>query len=173
MHDLHATPERPCGTQVEAIPSHELDRLEEIIGRYGGRSRYLIPALKDAQEMFGYLPKEVQHRLAGGLNVPASRVFGVVTFYSFFTTTPRGRHTVRICLGTACYVKGSTRILETVTNGNGLGFNGGSTSEDGRFTVEPVRCLGTCGLAPVIMIDADVHGNISPSNIIKHFDNYS
>jgi len=155
---------------VETLPPEELEKLETIIDIYEGRANYIFPALKEAQEMYGYLPMEVQIKLAEGLNVSASPVYGVVTFYSFFTITPRGRHTVRLCLGTACYVKGSKQILETMTRE--IGLTVGETSPDGRFTLEAVRCLGACGLAPVMLIGEDTHGNINPNDTLKIMDGY-
>ncbi|MEW6350247.1 MAG: NADH-quinone oxidoreductase subunit NuoE [Thermodesulfobacteriota bacterium] len=162
--------QKPPAPQVDVIPPEELDRLDEIIDRYEGRSGYLIPALKDAQEMFGYLPMEVQHRVADGMNVTASSVYGVVTFYSFFTINPRGRHTIRLCLGTACYVKGAKDMLEKIVND--VGINVGETSEDGRFTLEAVRCLGACGLAPAMLIGGDTYGNIDPKDTLKILEGY-
>jgi NADH:ubiquinone oxidoreductase subunit E len=155
---------------VEAIPPEELVKLDEVIDRYAGRPGYLIPALKEAQELFGYLPLEVQHRLSEGLDISPSHIYGVVTFYSFFTITPRGRHTIRLCLGTACYVKGSREILEIMVRE--LGINVGDTSEDGRFTLEAVRCLGACGLAPVIMVNEDTHGNVNPKDTVRILEAY-
>ncbi len=113
---------------------------------------------------------EVQRKLADGLHIPSSHIYGVVTFYSFFTITPRGRHTIRLCLGTACYVKGSKEILENIVKE--VGINVGETSEDGRFTLEAVRCLGACGLAPVMLIGEDTHGNINPTDTVKILEGY-
>lgn len=151
-------------------PPARLDKLDEIIDRYAGRATYLIPVLKDAQDVYGCLPFDVQHWIAKKLRVSPSHVYGVVTFYSFFTVLPRGRHTIRTCLGTACYVKGSYEILETILGG--LGINVGETTEDGRFTVEAVRCLGTCGLAPVMLVDADPHAGVAPRKIFQILDTY-
>jgi NADH:ubiquinone oxidoreductase subunit E len=161
---------RKSDSQVEVIPAEELEKLEGIIDKYEGRPSYLIPALKEAQDLFGYLPAEVQRTLAVGMNIPASHVYGVVTFYSFFTIEPRGRHTIRLCLGTACYVKGSKDMLEYIVKG--VGINVGETSEDGRFTLEAVRCLGACGLAPVMLINDDTHGNINPTDTLKILEGY-
>ena len=138
--------------------------------KYGGRAGYLIPALKEAQDLYGYLPMEVQRHLAEGLHIPASHIYGVVTFYSFFTITPRGRHTIRLCLGTACYVKGSKEILENIVKE--IGIKVGETSDDGRFSLEAVRCLGACGLAPVMLIGEDTHGNINPTDTVKILEGY-
>jgi len=161
--------ERP-ESGIEVIPPEELDKLDEIVDRYSGAAEYLIPALKDAQDMFGYLPREVQHRLAQGFHVTPSHVYGVVTFYSFFSITPRGRHTIRLCLGTACYVKGSKKILGNTIRGLGIGV--GETSADMRYTVEAVRCLGACGLAPVMVVDNNIHGNVNPTDTMKNLESY-
>ena len=155
---------------VEQIPPDKLTLLDPIIEKYYGSTSYLIPALKEAQELFGYLPMEVQRKLARGLNIPAPHIYGVVTFYSFFTITPRGRHTIRLCLGTACYVKGAKEMLEIITRE--VGINVGETSKDGRFSLEAVRCLGACGLAPVMMIGEDTHGNIIPSATLGILEGY-
>jgi NADH:ubiquinone oxidoreductase subunit E len=155
---------------VEVMPPEELEKLEGIIDKYGGRAGYLIPALKEAQDLYGYLPMEVQRHLAEGLHIPASHIYGVVTFYSFFTITPRGRHTIRLCLGTACYVKGSKEILENIVKE--IGIKVGETSDDGRFSLEAVRCLGACGLAPVMLIGEDTHGNINPTDTVKILEGY-
>lgn len=157
-------------SNVEVIPPEELEKLDGIIDKYDGQPSYLIPALKEAQEIYGYVPMEVQHWLADGMNIPASHVYGVVTFYSYFTIEPRGRHTIRLCLGTACYVKGSKEMLEQIVKG--IGITVGETSEDGRFTLEAVRCLGACGLAPVMLVGEDTHGNVSPSNTLKILEGY-
>jgi NADH-quinone oxidoreductase subunit E len=161
---------KPVKPTVDAIPPDELKKLDPVIDRYAGQAGYLIPALKEAQDIFGYVPMEVQRYVAEGLRIPPSHVYGVVTFYSFFTITPRGRHTIRLCLGTACYVKGAKDMVETIQRE--LGLSVGDTSEDGRFTLEAVRCLGACGLAPVMMIGEDTHGNIDPKNIMKILDAY-
>lgn len=170
MQERDAILKRKVESSVELISPEQLERLEPVIERYYGNPGLLIPALKEAQEMFGYLPLEVQHKLADGLHIPPSHVYGVVTFYSFFTVTPRGRHTIRLCLGTACYVKGSKEMLELIVRE--LGINVGETSKDGRFTLEAVRCLGACGLAPVMLIGEDTHGNIHPPETIKILEGY-
>jgi len=156
--------------QVQVIPPEELEKLDPAIAQYEGRPGYLIPALKAAQDILGYVPREVQHKVAQVLRVSPSYIYGVVTFYHFFTLTPRGRHTVRLCLGTACYVKGSKEILERIVRE--VGINVGETSEDGRFSLEAVRCLGACGLAPVMMIGENTHGNIHPPETLKILEGY-
>ncbi|MBM3300135.1 MAG: NAD(P)H-dependent oxidoreductase subunit E [Deltaproteobacteria bacterium] len=170
MEERDAILKRKKTVAAKIIPPEELSRLDLIIDRYYGNPGYLIPALKDAQDVFGYLPMEVQRKLAVGLNIPASHIYGVVTFYSFFTIEPRGRNVIRLCLGTACYVKGSKDILEMIRRG--LGIDVGETTSDGRFTLEAVRCLGACGLAPVFLVGEDTHGNVTPKDTLTILEGY-
>jgi NADH-quinone oxidoreductase subunit E/NADP-reducing hydrogenase subunit HndA len=141
----------------------QVAELDKIIKKHKGKPGGLIPVLEEAQVALEYLPMSVQKRIAKELNLPLSRVYGVVTFYSFFTMTPRGKHTVRVCLGTACYVRGSKTIAETLQKD--LGINEGETTPDRMFTLETIRCLGACGLGPVVVVDEDVHGRIKPSKV--------
>ena len=132
----------------------------------------LVPVLQFVQKELGYLPPVVQDYVALGLNLPASDVYGVVSFYSFFSMTPRGKHVIRVCMGTACYVKNSGKIMEALEAG--LNVEPGGTTEDRLFTLEAVRCIGACGLAPVILVDEDTHGQIDPRktmNILKPYQN--
>jgi NADH:ubiquinone oxidoreductase subunit E len=170
VQERDALLKRKVVANVEIIAPEELAKLDGIIDKYSGNAGYLIPALKEAQDMFGYLPQEVQYKLADGMNIPSSHIYGVITFYSFFTITPRGRHTIRLCLGTACYVKGSKEVLDRINKE--VGITVGETSEDGRFTLEAVRCLGACGLAPVMLIGEDTHGNLEANHTIKILDGY-
>ena len=124
---------------------------------------YLIPVLYKAQSLFGYLSPEVQKAVAKEMNISISEVVGVVTFYSYFKTQPTGRHTVTICMGTACYVRGAKKILEALQGK--LGIKMGETTKDLRFTLGDQRCFGSCGMAPVIMIDGNVHGRLTPSKL--------
>jgi len=155
---------------VETIPEEELAKLDPIIAKYAGRAGYLIPALKEAQEAFGYLPREVQCRLADGLNMSPSYIYGVVSFYAFFTMIPRGRHTVRLCLGTACYVKGAPEIVAKVEQELCIGV--GETTPDRRFTLLQVRCVGACGLAPVMMVNEDTFGALEPGKVMDLLNQY-
>ncbi len=123
----------------------------------------LIPVLHKAQSIFGFLPVEVQEHIAKALGLTSSEVLGVVTFYHYFTMQPRGRHSINICLGTACYVRGAKKVLEAVSKE--IGVKLGETTEDKKFTVTAQRCFGACGLAPVIMIDEDVHGRVTPKKL--------
>lgn len=146
-------------------------KLDGIIKRYKGKAGGLIPVLEETQVLLGYLPIAVQKRIAAGLNLPPSRVYGVVTFYSFFTMKPRGKHTVRVCLGTACYVRGGKALSETLRKE--FGVEEGETTSDRLFTYETVRCLGACGLGPVLVVDDDVHGRMKPSKVREILSHYS
>lgn len=157
-------------SSIEVIPYEELQKIDAIIARYGYKPGYLIPMLKDSQEMFGYLPAEVQRYIAKGLKISPSHIYGVVSFYSFFTMIPRGKYTVRVCLGTACYVKGAPDILAKIENE--LGIKMGETTEDKLYTIEVVRCLGACGLAPVVVVNEDTHGSVTPGNIMDKLSKY-
>jgi len=131
---------------LKEFNEEQVAKLDGIIAKHKGKPGGLIPVLEEAQIALEYLPICVQKRIARGMNLPFSRVYGVVTFYSFFTMTPRGRHTVRVCLGTACYVRGGKALAEALEKGVRRG--GGETTADRRFTYETVRCLGACGLGP-------------------------
>lgn len=144
--------------------------LDEIIQKYRNKPGALIPVLHQAQQLFGYLPEEVQIKVAEGLGVPLSEVYGVITFYSFFSTKPRGKYTIGVCLGTACYVKGAAQILQAVKNE--LGIEMDDTTDDGLFTLTVTRCLGACGLAPVMMIGDDVYGRLTPERVPEILNSY-
>jgi len=131
----------------------------------------LIPVLEEAQVVLDYLPIPVQKKIAKELNLPLAQVYGVVTFYSFFTMTPRGKHTVRVCLGTACYVRGGKKIVEAIEKEYGV--KEGETTSDRRFTFETVRCLGACGLGPVMVVDGNVHGRVKPAKLKEILANYN
>jgi len=141
----------------------KLQQLDEIIAKYRGKPGALIPVLHQAQMLYGYLPKEVQIRVAEGLNIPLSEVYGVITFYSLFTLKPRGKHTIGVCMGTACYVKGAPGVLEALQNELGIGAN--DTTDDGLFSLVITRCVGACGLAPVMTIGDDVYGRLTADKI--------
>ena len=148
---------------LKEFTAEQVAKLNSIIEKFKGKPGGLIPVLEEAQVSLEYIPISVQKRIASGLNLPLSRVYGVVTFYSFFTMTPRGKHTVRVCLGTACYVRGGKAIAETLQKD--LGIHDGETTPDRMFTLETIRCLGACGLGPVVVVDEDVHGRIKPSKV--------
>jgi len=148
---------------IKEFSAEKIDQLDEIIAKFKGKPGGLIPVLEEAQVALEYLPVPIQKRIAKGLNLPLSRVYGVVTFYSFFTMTPRGRHTVRVCLGTACYVRGGKALADVIEKS--FGIREGETTPDRKFTYESVRCLGACGLGPVIVVDNDVHGRVKPGKV--------
>jgi NADH:ubiquinone oxidoreductase subunit E len=141
----------------------QLKKLDEIIAKYKEKPGSLIPVLEEAQMVLEFLPMPILKIVAAGLNLPLSRVYGVVTFYSFFTMTPRGKHTMRVCLGTACYVRGGKAIYENVKKELHVGE--GETTEDRLFTLETVRCVGACGLGPVIFVGDNVHGRLKPAKV--------
>ncbi len=155
---------------LKDFTAEQIKKLDKIIEKFKGKPGGLIPVLEEAQVTLEYLPVSVQKRIAKGLNLPLSRVYGVVTFYSFFTMTPRGRHTVRVCLGTACYVRGGKAISEKITRE--FGVKEGETTPDRRFTFESVRCLGACGLGPVVVVDNDVHGRMKPAKVKEVLNQY-
>lgn len=141
----------------------DLSKLDEVFQRYEGERGALIPILQDIQDIFGYLPQEALYKVSERLNMPMSRIYGVLTFYSQFYLEPRGRNTIKVCLGTACHVKGAPRILRKLEEM--LGIKEGETTEDLKFTLETVRCLGTCFLAPVMMINQNYYGKLTPQRV--------
>lgn len=150
-----------CGCAQLRDPRYE--QLAELIERHQARKGALVPLLHEAQEIFGYLPEEVQRRVADGLGLPLSEVYGVATFYSLFSLKPRGKHKIGICLGTACYVRGAGAILAELEKELAIKVN--DTTADGKFTLEITRCIGACGLAPVMTVDEDVFGRLTPDRI--------
>ena len=145
-------------------------KLEEIIAAHKGEEGALMPVLQKAQDVYGYLPKEVQERIAAGLDIPVSEVFGVVTFYAQFLLNPKGQHPVAVCLGTACYVKGSGLIMEKLEQL--LGIENGGITEDLKFSLDATRCIGACGLAPVLTVNEDVYGNLTVDDVDKILAKY-
>ena len=146
--------------------------LMSIIAEHKGQDGALIPVLHKAQEVYGYLPIEVQTMIADGLEVPLAEVYGVVTFYTQFSLNPKGEYKIGVCLGTACYVKGSGDILEKIKEIIGIDVDG--CTPDGKFSLEATRCIGACGLAPVFTINDDVYGRIGvddvPGILAKYMD---
>ncbi|MCI6011519.1 MAG: NAD(P)H-dependent oxidoreductase subunit E [Firmicutes bacterium] len=138
-------------------------RLKAVIDSYRDIPGALMPVLQQAQEIYGYLPVEVQKMIAEGLNVPLAEVYGVSTFYSQFTLNPKGKNEVSVCLGTACYVKGAGAVLDKVCET--LGIEPGSVTPDGEFSVSTTRCIGACGLAPVMTINDEVYGQVTKDDV--------
>jgi len=155
---------------VETITKEKWERVDQTIARYKGRHGALIPVLKEVQDICGFLPRPVQHRIAEGLHLSSSQVYGVVSFYAFFTTIPRGKYIIRVCLGTACYVKGSKEILENLQRD--LQVEVGGITKDRKFSLEAVRCLGACGLAPAMVVGHDTYGMLDPGKAIEIIRSY-
>jgi NADH:ubiquinone oxidoreductase subunit E len=156
--------------EEQEFSAEELASVDTIIERYARKPGALIPVLEEIQETIGYLPKSIQRRVAVGLKIPFSEVYGVVTFYSFFTMVPKGRHTVRICHGTACYVRGSQRNMDKISDI--LGIGNGAITEDKRFSLDTVRCLGACGLAPTMVIDDNTFPKVKTSQLSEILEDY-
>lgn len=144
--------------------------LKSCIDKHRKEGGALMLVLHEAQAIYGYLPAEVQTAIAEGLGIPLAEVYGVATFYSQFTLTPKGRHKVSLCLGTACYVKGADKILEAVQNE--LGISCGECTSDRRFSLESCRCVGMCGHAPVIIVDDDVYGKLTAKDVPDVLEKY-
>lgn len=157
-------------SMAQEFTAEELSTVDAVIERNRSKPGALIPVLEDVQDVLGYLPAFIQKKIALGLGVPFSEVYGVVTFYSFFTMVPRGKHTVKCCLGTACYVRGGKKILEKLSAT--LGIDPGETTADRLFSLETVRCLGACGLAPVITADKETFRHVKPTKVIELLQNY-
>lgn len=153
----------PCACAETVSEAELLARLDETIADYRNVPGALIPVLQIAQGLFGYLPEVALRHICAGLGKSYSEVAGVVSFYHFFSTVPRGRHTIRVCLGTACYVRGGKRVLESFKHN--LGIDVGQTTPDRQFTLEVARCLGACGIAPACLVDNTVHQSLKPNGI--------
>jgi len=154
----------------EATDKELLKRLDEVLEEYKDRPGVLIPILQIAQGIFGYLPEVALKRISLKLNKSYSEVTGVVGFYSYFSTSPRGKHLIRVCLGTACYVRGGKRLLDTLKDE--LDIDVGETTKDGLFSLEVARCFGACGLATTMMIDDDVIQRVKPLKVKHILDQY-
>ena len=146
------------------------DKIANIIDLYKDKEGSLIQILHLAQEIYGYLPLDLQKFIADSMDKPLSEVSGVITFYSFFSTKPRGQHTIRVCLGTACYVRGGKKLVERLQEI--LGIQIGETTRDGKFTFEIARCIGACGLAPAIMIDDTVYKQVNVNKLESILSKY-
>lgn len=151
--------------------SEQLKKMDAIIAKYKKKPGALIPVLEEVQMVLEFLPMPILKIIANGLNLSLSQVYGVVTFYSFFTMTPRGKYTVRVCLGTACYVRGGKEIYDNLKQE--LKVEEGETTEDRRFTLETVRCIGACGLGPVMFVNDNVHGRLKPAKVKDVLNKYS
>lgn len=150
-------------------PKSDLSLLDDILKEYGGVPSNLITILQKAQNIYGYLPKDVMYHIADNVGITPADVVGVATFYSQFRLTPIGKYLIMSCQGTACHVNGSERVLNAITSY--LGIKSGETTDDGLFTVEEVACLGCCSLAPVIMINGEAYGNLTPDSAVEVIKN--
>jgi len=157
-------------SSVAEITEEQLQAVERLLEDYKGKPGMLIQALHAVQNMVGFLPPEVLRVVARTLDIPVSEVFGVVTFYHYFSMKPRGKHVVQICLGTACYVRGGQEILNRLQKDFSLEI--GEVTADGLYSLEVMRCAGACGLAPVVMIGNDVHKRVNPSQITEIVRSY-
>ncbi len=158
---------KPTG---EEFPQSKYDELNAFIESLDTTKGALIEILHKAQHIFGYLPRDVQLYIARKLGIPGAEVYGVVSFYSYFSTKPSGKHTISVCMGTACFVRGSDKILEKFKEK--LGIEANETTDDGIFTIKDVRCIGACGLAPVVMVDGKVFGRVKEEEIDGILDLY-
>ncbi len=147
-----------------------VELIREICAQFNNQENELINVLHQVQQKLGYLPAEVQEVIAKELNTPVAKVYGVVTFYSFFTMLPQGQHPISICMGTACYVRGAEKVLHEFKRQ--LGIEVGQTSADGKFSLSCLRCVGACGLAPVVLVGEKVYGRVSPQQVSKIIAEY-
>ncbi len=159
-----------CNSVKHEIAEQDLEKLRELVEGYVGEQGALMSVLHKTQEMFGYIPYEAQVVISEVLDIPISEIYGVITFYAHFSLTPVGEHKICLCMGTACYVKGSGKVLETIERD--LGIKAGETTEDGKFTIEATRCIGACGLAPVMSVNQDVHGRLTNEEVLKIIEKY-
>lgn len=151
-----------CGPKVNISEANYL-KIKEICASFNNNPGDLINVLHKAQDHFGYLPVEVQKVVAECLGIPATRVYGVVSFYSFFTMKPKGKYAISVCLGTACYVKGGEKLLDALKSE--LKINEGEVTPDGKFSIDVLRCVGACGLAPVMTINGKTYGRLVAENV--------
>jgi NADH-quinone oxidoreductase subunit E/NADP-reducing hydrogenase subunit HndA len=153
------------------LRNEDVDFIKGVCVSFNNDPQELINVLHKCQEHFGYLPAEIQEVISDELVVPVAKIYGVVTFYSFFTMTPKGKHPVSICMGTACYVRGAEKVLDEFKKE--LGLQVGETTKDGKFSLSSLRCVGACGLAPVVLVGDKTYGRVAPDevrNIIKEYE---
>ncbi|MBW6500156.1 MAG: NADH-quinone oxidoreductase subunit NuoE [Bacteroidales bacterium] len=153
------------------LRQEDIEKIREICSSFNKDPQELINILHKCQEHFGYLPAEVQEVVSNELDVPVAKIYGVVTFYSFFTMTPKGRHPISICMGTACYVRGAEKVLDEFKKE--LNLQVGQTTTDGKFSLSSLRCVGACGLAPVVLVGDKTYGRVAPDdvrNILREYE---
>lgn len=154
----------------ELFSSSQIEKLDELIEIYKDKPGSLIPLLENCQEVLGFLPICVQQRIAEKSEIPSNKIYGVVTFYSFFTMKAKAKHRVQLCAGTACYIKGGKLLAEKIQKDYDIEF--GNSTKDGRFTFDKTRCFGACGLAPVVVIDGTVYGKVTPKMLDEILELY-
>lgn len=155
-------------TGKNCIDKRLTKEMEEILNNYPKQKDSLIAILNDVQEKYGYIPKQCQVEISNYLGMPMAEIYGVITFYSRFTTEPKGKYNIAVCMGTACFVKGSQSILDRLKER--LKISGGQTTPDGKFSIDEVRCVGACGLAPVFMVNDEVYGNATVKMVDEVLD---
>jgi NADH-quinone oxidoreductase subunit E/NADP-reducing hydrogenase subunit HndA len=148
---------------MEKLESCHIDKIKEICRSFNNEEGELINVLHKTQEAFGYLPESVQIEIAKEMKIPVARIYGVITFYSFFTMKPKGKYPISLCLGTACYVRGAEKVIDEFKKE--LKIKVGEVTPDGLFSLDCLRCVGACGLAPVLMVDGKVFGRVEPEHV--------
>lgn len=156
-----------CGCNQK---DERFEKVKEVVESHKETKGALIPVLHEIQRLYGYLPEDVLKVVSEELNIPMTEIYGVATFYSIFSLEPKGEHVIKVCLGTACYVKGSQLLIDKISEE--LDVQVGKTTDDGKFTLEATRCLGACGLAPVLTVDEKVYGRLVPDDIPKILEQY-
>ena len=167
---MNPAPAGLAADMPEDVTPEMLQALDEICAEHRGQPGCLIPVLQQVQGVVGYLPIQVQERIAANLGVPGHEVFGVTSFYSFFTMKPKGRNVIRVCMGTACYVRGGKEALERLERHLGVPVD--SITPDRRFSLEQVRCLGACGVAPVVVVNQDTHRAVMAAAVVDLVEQY-
>lgn len=152
------------------LQAHAVKQITEIVERYKNEETPLMMVLEAIQSEYGYIPLEVQELVSSLMNIPVAEIYGVVTFYSFFSLTPKGKYVIGVCLGTACYVKGSQLVMDKFSEL--LGIKPGETTEDGLFTLDALRCIGACGIAPAISINGKVYPKMSVDKVQSVINEY-
>jgi NADH:ubiquinone oxidoreductase subunit E len=170
MSNEAAVQDKPASAAEDTFSPEQYKKIDAIIEKYLDKPGSLIPVLQQAQNVCGYLPHIVQRYIAKGMRMSPSVVFGVATFYSFFTLVPRGKHVIRVCLGTACYVKRSEEIIDKIKDV--LDIEVGEITRDKKYSLEAVRCLGACGLAPVVVIGQDTYGDVAATKVMDIINKY-
>ncbi len=159
-----------CGCAGDEITAQQWEQIDHVISQFKARPGALIPVLEEVQGITGYLPESVQRRVAKGLAIPLAQVYGVVTFYSFFTMKPRGKHQIRVCLGTACHVRGGQQVVEKLEED--LKIKPGECTSDREFSLDVVRCLGCCALAPVMVVGENIHKQLKTPELPQILKKY-